>query len=148
MVVHSPISWWCWDVINVTLADEDASKKIIYVEVGVEDGFGNCSMTAGNLATAWQHFQSLVTDWTFSGHSLKLVFLQVFRYTKALNSWVYCPFGSIICFTLALIPGALYYQNTSVYICPPLHAQQPQPFFKLHLKISISNDNKVNHENR
>ena len=73
-VSHSPISWWCWDVINVTLADEDASKKIIYVEVGVKDGFGNCSMTAGNLVIAWQYFQSSATDWTFSGHRLKLVF--------------------------------------------------------------------------
>ena len=38
---------------NIVLADEDAFKKIIYVEVGVEDGFGNSSMTAGNLVT-WQ----------------------------------------------------------------------------------------------
>ena len=84
-VSHSPISWWCWDVINVTLADEDASKKIIYVEVGVEDGFGNCSMTAGKLITAWQHFQSSVTDWTFSGHSLKLVFYRFCIFANSLH---------------------------------------------------------------
>ena len=70
----------------------------------------------------------------FQSYFTGFVFLPV-RYTKALNSWVHCPFGNITCFTLALIPGALYYQNTSVYTCPPLHAQQPQPFFKLHLKL-------------